>query len=167
MAPRKIPGLSSRFGLGSWLCLSWLRWQRLARQAGVGRLGPAAVLATLVACSSSSGPNPPQQSAACSPVNGVACTSGVSGGSPSHLGDGGGGASDSGSGISAEGGSCPAASEIFSAATMSTSPASCVSCVEANCCQSATSCPNDPACLAVATCVVTQCLANDSSCLPT
>jgi hypothetical protein len=61
-----------------------------------------------------------------------------------------------------EGGSCPGAMQIFSAAA-----SSCATCAETNCCTSATSCPNDTACLQIAECVTTSCLQNDQSCLAT
>jgi hypothetical protein len=57
---------------------------------------------------------------------------------------------------------CPGAAQIFT-----TPGSSCAACVAQNCCEGPTSCPNDPACVSIAACVVTICLANDVSCLPT
>jgi hypothetical protein len=114
----------------------------------------------LLACSSSS--DRPPQLGACVPTHGITC------GNPSTAGGGGGpppseaGASDSGTEIEGEGGSCTGASEIFG-----TAASSCVTCVATNCCASATSCPNDPNCVSIAVCVTQTCLADDTSCLPT
>src|SRR5262249_47907254 len=57
---------------------------------------------------------------------------------------------------------CPGAAQIFA-----TPGSSCAACVAANCCNGPTACLNDPNCLAIATCVVTLCIANNTSCLPT
>ncbi len=124
------------------------------------RLWPGALAGAiaLLACSSSS--DRPPQLGACVPTHDIMC------GSPTTAGGGGtpasdAAASDSGTEIVGEGGSCTGATEIFG-----TAAPSCVSCVTASCCGAA-SCPNDPNCVSIAVCVTQTCLANNTSCLPT
>ena len=95
----------------------------------------------------------------CIPTSGTTCGGPAAGGGGSPPGEGG-IASDSGA-EEGEGGLCPAAAEIFNMGA-----STCASCVAANCC-SATSCPNDQACVAIATCVAQSCLLNDGTCLTT
>jgi hypothetical protein len=118
----------------------------------------AGALAALMACSSSSSPNPPQLGT-CVPKDGVPCGATTPGGGTSPPSDAG-VAPAPDTGVATAG--CPGATQIFNAAA-----SSCATCVENNCCSSSTSCPNDPACLSVAVCVATSCLQNDQSCLVT
>ncbi len=99
------------------------------------RLWPGALAGgiALLACSSSS--DRPPQLGACVPTHGVACSTPTTAGGGSPPSDAA-AASDSGTEIVGEGGSCTGASEIFSAAAPS-----CVSCIAASCCANAASCP--------------------------
>ena len=119
----------------------------------------AGALAALLSCSSSSNPNPPQLPG-CTPTSGASCNAASPGGRTSPV------PTDAGApgqvGAVTDAGSCPGASQIFSAAA-----SSCAACVALHCCMGTTSCPNDPACLSVAVCVAMTCLQNDQSCLVT
>lgn len=137
-----------------------LRASRIALVAGFASLSAACAIA---GCSSNERPS---ELGACESTTGLPCASPVSVGRSAPQGDGGQPSIGAGATVVAEAGACPGASQIFGATNAIVST-TCVTCVAANCCESAASCPNDPVCLSIATCVVTQCLANDVSCLPT
>jgi hypothetical protein len=61
--------------------------------------------------------------------------------------------------VAIEGGACPGAALIYSAAG-----SGCANCVAANCC-GAGACPNDQGCTSIAVCVGTMCLNGDPSCV--
>jgi hypothetical protein len=142
-----------------------LTWGAFTRALAAAAL---AVSTAAIAAACSSNPSPPQLDG-CTSTNGTPCVGPVHGGGSSAQGDGGLVSVDAGVAPTGDAGaSCPGAAQIFTQTTASNaSSMSCISCVAENCCSGGTSCPNDPACVSIAMCIVTQCLANDQSCLPT
>ena len=141
------------------------RIARVEQRMGQGAWAAAiCAIAALVSGSCSSESRPAQLQGCTSAANGLPCvgpiTGGGQGGSPGGqeqpMGDA------STTVVLGDGATCPGAMQIFAA-----TGTSCATCAAANCCETPASCPNDPACLSIATCVVTQCVANDQSCLPT
>jgi hypothetical protein len=128
---------------------------RIARAAAAAAIP---LLLVAPACSSSSTPHPPE-TGGCTATPTMPCAAqiGTGGGSspPADAGE----ATDTGSTVPGEG-SCAGASAIYN------SSQSCAACVATNCCGNG-SCPSDPSCTQIATCVVSSCLPNDPSCLPT